>query len=549
MVPPWITGKVVDQVTSGSLNHALLMQATLSILGCALSVYVLRFIWRSFLYYCSYRLGAHIRQSIYQSLMNQSQGFYHRFKTGDLMARATNDVTAVEMAAGEAILALFDGLLTGAVVLFILFVVIDWRLAALALFPWPLMGLYFWKITRELHGAFVTAQERFSELNDRVQERVSSVRLIKAYGLEKLAADEFNQAAQLAAEANITVARAEAKYDPVVIFTVGGSFLLAVGGGAWLIQMKELTIGELTSFTLYLGHLIWPMFAYGWLLNLLERGNAAYQRIDAILQSQPDIQDTGQRQIAQRGDLRWAIPSFCYSGQEAAILKGFHGEVRAQESVGIVGATGAGKSTFLDLLTRRLEHDNVDIRLNDIPIQEFSLQSLRDYFSVVPQEPFLFSTSVRNNVALGKPDATQNEVEEACRLANIHDDILLFPDAYNTLVGEKGVTLSGGQKQRLAIARALLLDSPVLILDDALSAVDVGTEKAILKALLHIQNRRSLIVVSHRLSVMESMDQIYVLGDESVLQQGTHKELIQQTGWYHSMYQYQQLEQLVEEGR
>ncbi len=549
LVPPWITGRLVDAVAQGTLTREHLLQQVGIIVVMAVLVYVFRYLWRVSLYSASYQLGAILRRRLYEHLLRQPQQFFHGHKTGDLMARATSDVTAVEMFAGEAMLALFDGVLTGVVVLCVLVIAIDWRLTLLALLPWPFMAYWFWRINNELHAAFVESQARFSELNDRVQETIAGIRMVKAYGLEERSIAAFDQSALAAHDANMTVARSEAKYEPVIFITVGASFLLAIAGGAWLIHRQQLSVGELASFTLYLGFLIWPMFAYGWLLNLMERGAVAYKRLQEIFNTEPAIADHGTQTIPAAATLHWNIRSFCYPDRTLAALADFSGELRAGQMLGIVGATASGKSTFVKLLLRQYESASAHISFDGQPLAQFTLSSLRSHIVVVPQESFLFSTSIADNIALGKPDATPEEIQHAARLAHVHDDICAFPDGYSTLVGEKGITLSGGQKQRIAIARALLLDAPLLVLDDALSAVDVATEQNILRHLQQARRARTTLVICHRLSAVERADHIVVLSQGRPAEQGRHAELLQRNGWYAQMFHYQQIEQAVQEGR
>lgn len=549
LLPPWITGRVVDAVAAGTLTWDGLLRQLAIIVVVAGLVYVFRYLWRLSLYSASYQLGALLRRRLYEHLLRQPPAFFQRHKTGDLMARATNDVSAVEMFAGEAMLALFDGVLTGIVVLGVLLFAIDWRLTLVALLPWPLMAYLFWRINNELHEGFTHAQARFSDLNDRVQESITGIRMVKAYGLEQRAIDSFDQSTQAASDANMAVARSEAKYDPVIFLTVGASFLLAVACGAWLIHLGQLTVGQLTSFTLYLGFLIWPMFAYGWLLNLMERGSVAYRRLDEIMQTEPDIADTGTGELAEQAVLRWDIRAFRYPQQQQPVLANFAGELLPGNTLGIVGATASGKSTFVRLLLRHYEQDSAQISFDQQPLTDYRLASLREHIVVVPQESFLFSTTIAANIALGKPDASEADIMEAARLANVHDDILAFPDGYQTLVGEKGITLSGGQKQRLAIARALLMDAPLLILDDALSAVDVATEQQILHHLRQARHQRTTIIICHRLTAVEQADHIVVLSHGEPVEQGRHRQLLAANGWYADMYRYQQIEQAVEEGR
>lgn len=559
LLAPWITGRVIDAATDGTLTVSMLARYAAALIAVAIGIYVLRYLWRVALYSASYQLGAILRRRIHDHLLLQPPAFFQRYNTGDLMARATNDVTAVEMSAGEGVLAFFDGIFTGLVIACVLFIAIDWRLTLLAMLPWPVMAIALWRVNNELHTAFNDAQARFSDINDRVQEHIGAIRLIKSYGLESRAFNEFDGAADAARISNIKVARAEAKYDPIIHIAVGAAFMIAVGGGAVLINRGEMTVGELTAFNLYLGNLVWPMFAYGWLLNMIERGTAAYTRIDEILQVKPDINDTGSASLQQVQSLQWDIREFRYPKSTLPSLENWQGRLESGGMLGVVGPTGSGKSTFVRLLLRQYESDSVRININDQPLSQFALAALRARIVVVPQEPFLFSQTVAENIALGNPAATQDDIEKAARIACLHDDILHFPDGYNTLVGERGVTLSGGQKQRMAIARALLMDANVLILDDALSAVDVQTERTILEALRHNRSAdddasgdaraKITIVICHRLTAVEHASHIVVLDHGQPTEQGTHATLLAQQGWYARIHDYQQIEQAVLEGR
>lgn len=548
LVPPWLTGRVVDAVAQHTLTSAQLSGYMVLLVAVALAVYVLRYAWRLLLFGASYRLAALLRQRIYQHLMLMAPAFFQRHNTGDLMARATNDVTAVEQTAGEGVLSLFDGVVTGALVLIMLFVALSWKLTLLALLPFPVMAYYMWRYGRELHSAFALAQARFSELNEKTQEGIGNIRLVKAFGYEQRQHAVFAQATERAAQANLRVARVDSKYRPTAHLTVGSSFFLTIAGGAALIQRGELTVGELTSFIMYLGFLTWPMFAVGWVLNIVERGSAAYQRIEQLLNTPPEIADTGARASLTTPRVEFDIKQFTYPGGRGAVLRDVHVTVEAGHTLGIVGHTGAGKSTLLHLLQRLYEGDGAQVRIGGFLVHDYTLSALRGNIALVPQEAFLFSTTVADNIALGKPQATPDEIRHAAQLACVDDDIQRFPDQYQTLVGERGITLSGGQKQRIAIARALLLDAPLLVLDDALSAVDMRTERAILDTLRSARRGRTTLIVSHRLSAVAEAQQIIVLNHGSIMERGTHQQLMQHDGWYAQMYRYQQLEHSLEAG-
>ncbi|MDN3648227.1 ABC transporter transmembrane domain-containing protein [Reinekea marina] len=549
MIPPWVIGKIVDAIADGSLTKTSLQQQVFIILGAALFSYGLRVLWRIALFGASYTLANQLRQTIFAHLTLQAPEFFDRLKTGDLMARATNDIQAVEMTAGEAVLALFDGAFTGLLVLIMMTVFISWPLTIIALGPWPIVGFFMWRYGKQLHQSFKDAQARFSDLNDSVQESISALRLTRAMGRETIECEQFNNIAASANEANQRVAKIDSKYDPTIQLGIGFSFFLSIAGGAYFIHQGELTLGQLTSFTLYLGFMIWPMFAIGWLLNLVERGSAAYERIDQLLNSQPTIKDNGTQNQSIEPSLTFEIEQFSYPESQASVLKDIEFQVPSGSLVGIVGPVGAGKSTLLHLLMRMQQVPMSAITLGGVDINDLTLNNLRRHIAVVPQTPFLFSMTIAQNIALAKPSATMQEIESVAKIAQVHEDILGFPQGYLTEVGERGVTLSGGQKQRLAIARALILDAPVLVLDDALSAVDIKTEQQILSHLKQARQGKTTLVVCHRLSAVEQANHVIVMESGRIIEQGQHRELIQQQGWYAKTYDYQQLEHVVEEGR
>ncbi len=545
---PWITGLIIDHVVEGSLRPDLLWRLVLALCGIGVAVYVMRYLWRILLFYSSFHLAEIMRRRLYEHFTRMSPRFFREHRTGDLMARATNDISALEMTAGEGVLSGIDGLVTGVLVIGIMTSMISWELTLLALLPFPFMAWYFMRIGERLHAGFRDAQERFSDLNDRVQESVSGIRMVRAFGLERKEDHDFLQIADRAAEANMRVAATDSLYDPAIFITVGSSFLLCIGAGAYLIERDQLTLGQLTSFTMYLGFLIWPMFAYGWLLNILERGSAAWERIDALLRTPSPVADHGELDAIADSSIRIDVTSFQYPGTQTAALHDVHLLVPSGSMLGVVGATGAGKSTLISLLLRHDEGEQCRICVGGRPVQQYTLATLHASIALVPQDPFLFTATIAENIALGRPTASLEEIRAVAALAAIDQDIQRFPQGYDTLVGERGITLSGGQKQRVAIARALLLDAPILILDDALSAVDVATERSILSHLQAARAGRTTLVLCHRLSAVEEADQIIVLSHGTVTERGTHASLLTLGGWYARMFEYQQLERVVEAG-
>ena len=546
---PWLVGRLIDDVMAQSLDQQSLMVYVIAVLVLGVLIYIMRFLWRLFLFSASFQLAERLRQQVYRHLTLMAPGFYNTHRTGDLMARATNDVSAVEMTAGEGVLSGLDGVVTGVLVLAVMMAFVSWELTLAALIPFPVMAWFFYIIGTRLHDGFRDAQERFSDLNDKVQESVSGIRMTKAFGREIREDADFMLVADRAAEANMRVAATDSLYDPAIFITVGVSFLVSIAMGAWLIEQGSITLGQLTSFTMYLGFLIWPMFAYGWLLNLVERGSAAYDRISALLDARSPVSDEGTLSFANNVDIEWDIEAFEYPGAGSPALKNIKLQLVQGQMLGIVGATGAGKSTLISLLLRYYDHASASVSIGGQSVRHYTLESLRSMIAVVPQDAFLFTASIAENIALGRPDASIEEIRAVARLASVEQDILRFPAGYDTLVGERGVTLSGGQKQRIAIARALLLDAPILVLDDALSAVDVSTERNILEHLKQAREGRTTIILCHRLSAVEDADQIIVLGYGEIKERGTHRQLLQGKAWYSRMFDYQKLEQAVASGR
>jgi ATP-binding cassette subfamily B multidrug efflux pump len=541
----WIP-RQIGQVVDGLLANRLRLDELMWELGWLVTagavVYFLRVGWRLRLYAAAYRVGVELRERLYARLTQQGASFYQDRRTGNLMALATNDIDAVEMAAGEALLAGFDGTLTLVLVVGMMALGVDWRLAAAAILPFPLMAFAFWRISLHVHEASRRSLDNFGGLNDLVQETLTGVRTVRALGLQARSEAEFTRLAAGAAEASLAAQRWEAAYEPAVGFTFAAATALVLGAGGWLVWQGELTVGQLTSFSMYLGQLIWPMFAAGWVLSLLERGKAAWSRLQPVLDAPLSVEDEGTVARVPPGPLELQDVHFAYGPQARPALAGVSLQLAPGRTLGLVGPTGAGKSTLLRLLLRHHAPDRGTLRWNGIDLAAYRLAALRAAIAWVPQEAFLFSASVAENIALARPEATRAEVEHVARLAAVHDEILRLPRGYDTPVGERGVTLSGGQRQRVAIARALLADAPLLLLDDALSAVDTQTEARILAHLRDARVGRTVIIVSHRLSAVADADQTVVLREGHVVEQGSHAALVAGHGWYARQWRYQQLQ-------
>lgn len=547
LIPPKVVGYVVDGVTQQHYTTSRVLMWIGTLVVVAIVTYLLRYVWRVLLFGASYQLAVELREDFYRQLSRQHPEFYLRHRTGDLMARATNDVDRVVFAAGEGVLTLVDSLVMGCVVLVVMSTQISWQLTLLALLPMPIMAIVIKRYGDQLHERFKLAQAAFSSLNDRTQESMTSIRMIKAFGLEDRQSALFAADAADTGRKNMKVARVDARFDPTIYIAIGMANLLAIGGGSWMVVNGSLTLGQLTSFIMYLGLMIWPMLALAWMFNIVERGSAAYTRIRDMLAEAPVVSDGSESLPDGRGELAVAIREFRYPLTDSATLSGVNFTLNPGQMLGICGPTGAGKSTLLSLIQRHFDVDQGEISYHGIPLPRLKLDVWRSRLAVVNQTPFLFSDTVANNIALGKPGATQQEIEHAARLASVHEDILRLPQGYDTEVGERGVMLSGGQKQRISIARALLLNAEILILDDALSAVDGRTEHEILHNLRQWGEGRTVIISAHRLSALTEASEILVMQQGHVAQRGHHDQLSQQPGWYRDMYRYQQLEAALDD--
>lgn len=547
LLPPKLVGVIVDGITEKQMTASGVLAWIGVILVTGIIVYLLRYLWRVMLFGASYQLAVELRESFYRQLSRQHPAFYLRHRTGDLIARATNDVDRVVFAAGEGVLTLVDSLVMGCAVLIVMSTQISWQLTLLSLVPMPIMAIVIKHYGDQLHQRFKSAQAAFSSLNDQAQESLTSIRMIKAFGLEDHQSNQFADVAADAGAKNMRVARVDARFDPTIYIAIGTANLLAIGGGGWMVVNGLLTLGQLTSFVMYLGLMIWPMLALAWMFNIVERGSAAYGRIRSLLDEAPSVVDGEIELPAGRATLDVNIVNFHYPENSQPALHDVHFSLAPGQMLGLCGPTGAGKSTLLTLIQRQFDVTEGELCYHQLPLISIRLDDWRSRIAVVSQTPFLFSDTVAQNIALGNPDATQEQIENAAKLASVHEDILRLPQGYDTEVGERGVMLSGGQKQRISIARALLLDAEILILDDALSAVDGRTEHDILHNLRQWGEHRTVIISAHRLSALTEASEILVFNHGTVTQRGQHEKLSTEPGWYRDMYRYQQLEAALDE--
>lgn len=549
VLPPRIIGFIVDEISRGTLTPSFLWKWLGVLAAAALGMYVLRYAWRLMIFGSAIILARDLRENLFRHFTRMSPSFYQKRRVGDLMAHATNDLQAVQQTAGAGVLTLVDSIATGGFVIAAMALTVSWKLTLIVLLPLPLMAYmtnYYGKL---MHERFHGAQASFSGLNDKTQESISGMKVIKTFGQEQQDIEDFKRMSGEVVDENIRVAKIDSMFDPTISAIIGVCYLLAISFGSYFVVGGEMTLGDLIAFTAYLGLLVWPMLAFGWLFNIVERGRASYDRIRALL-AQPAEIDDREDAIDRRptGDIEFSLEKFQFTDDERAALRDIHFTIKRGETLGIAGKTGSGKSTILRLLLREFDNYEGDITFDGVSINRYKKQRLREAIGYVPQDHFLFSATVAGNIAFARPDASIEEIYQAAKLAHIHDDILNFTFGYDTVVGERGVSLSGGQKQRISIARALMMEPELLILDDSLSAVDAKTEEAILESLKKTRTGETTIITSHRLSAIQHAHQILVMHDGTVAEIGTHESLMKKKGRYFEMYELQQLEALVEMG-
>ncbi|BAC24366.1 mdl [Wigglesworthia glossinidia endosymbiont of Glossina brevipalpis] len=541
LISPWAVGIIVDDVINlRSTNISVIILVVLIIVSSIL-VYYIRYIWRIILFGSAYQLSLDLRDKFYFILSNQSPSFYIKNKTGDLISRVTSDVDRVVYAVGEGVLTLVDSLIMGFSVLLIMSIKINIILTIFALTPMPIMVFLIKKIGKKLYNSVFIYQNEFSKLNNKTHENLNNIKTIKSFGSEKYYLSCFSSSVFYANEKNMHSEKIDAKFDPIIYLTVGISNLLAIYGGIYLIYNEIITIGQLTSFIMYLGLMIWPMLAFAWTFNIIERGHAAYNRINLILEKKNN--KDGDISIPDKnGIILVSIKKFIYPYSKNIILKNIKIKINPGKFIGICGPTGSGKSTLVSLILRYFDIIDGEIFFKNLPLKSLILNDWRNLISVVNQSPFLFSDSIKNNISLGNPNAKKNEIEKVAELACIHNDIINFPKNYKTKIGENGLILSGGQKQRIAIARALLIPSKILILDDPLSSIDSCTGNNILNNIKKFKNHKTIIMISNKLSSIKEASEILVLINGRINQRGNHNFLLRSKGWYYKMYKYQKIE-------
>ncbi|MFW5806087.1 MAG: ABC transporter ATP-binding protein [Spirochaetota bacterium] len=541
---PQLIRRAVDTMTVTGFSLSEVGRYMLLLIGLAVVIAVARFGWRYFLHGASRRIEAELREAMFGNLLRLSSSYYRETTTGDLMARATNDLKNVRMAAGMGLVAFVDGIFMTLAILIILFSQ-NPRLAAIVIIPLPFMTGMILVAGRIMTRLFRRVQESFAELSSGVQESVTGVRVIKTFGKEAYFNRRFAAANDEYLGRNLAYVRVSGMFFPAVTFLSGLTSLLLLRFGGTAVVVGSITPGEFVATLTYLEMLVWPMMGAGFLVNLIARGGASLKRLNAVIHREPDIRTPeGALVTVPHYGIGIRGLTFLHDERSAPTLNGVHIEVPEGSTVGVLGRTGSGKSTLVSLLPRILDPPPGTVFLGGHDVGEYDLTSLRQAFAMVPQDTFLFSATIADNIRFARPDASDSLVREVAEISTIDRDVAQFPEGWDTLVGERGVTLSGGQKQRVAISRALAACRPILVLDDALSAVDTESEEKILSRLLDRRRGRGMtnVIIAHRVSALSRCDYIYVLDEGRIIQHGSHEELTEQEGMYRDIYRLQQAE-------
>lgn len=543
--PPWVLGKAIDAMTLGEVTTETLMLYVGFIFFTALVSYLLNYIWQYQLFGGSIKLDKILRRKLMNQFLKMTPTFYEKNRTGDLMAKATNDLNAVTLTAGFGIMTLIDSTVYMLFIILAMGFLISWKLTIFAMLPIPIMAIIIQYLGKILHERYMIAQNSFGELNDHVLESVAGARVIRAYVQETKDEQKFAAMSEDVYEKNMRVAYINGLFMPITKVGTGLCYVIALGYGAILVSQGQLSIGQLVSFNVYLGLAVWPMFAIGELINVMQQGSASLDRVQETLEYEPDVKNpsTLTSQITPNS-IGFEHFSFQYPLSQMKNLQQICLNLKKGQTLGLVGKTGAGKTTFIRQLLREYPLGEGQIVINDIDIAKVDKEQILDWIGYVPQDHTLFSRTIRENILFGKEDATAEEIMESIRLADFEKDLNNLPQGIETLVGEKGVSLSGGQKQRVSIARALIKNPEILILDDSLSAVDAKTESKIIENIQTERAGKTTIISTHRLSGIQHADEIIVLDDGFIVERGTHEELLALGGWYKEQFDRQQLEEV-----
>ena len=544
LIPPKLVGFAIDKIQYETLTMQLLTALIAGYLVLTFVHYAISFLWDYTLFSGSVMLEKWMRSRLMSHFLKMSPPFFGKYRTGDLMARSTNDLKAISLTAGFGVLTLVDSSIFMLMIVAMMGFTISWKLTLAALIPLPIMAIVMNKYGAAIHARFMKAQAAFSDMNNDVLESIRGVRVIRAFVQERQDLKRFESMTADVYQKNIAVAKVDALFEPTMTILVGLSYTIGLGYGALQVFENKISLGDLVTFNVYLGMLIWPMFAVGELINILQRGNASLDRVNETLDYEADVANALQvTEVPEVASILFDGVSFSYPSTATNQLQNINLYVEKGQTIGVVGKTGAGKTTLFKLLLRQYPGLQGKISVSDVDLNAIRLEQIRDWIGYVPQDQMMFSKSIRENIQFGKETASDQEIFRMMELAHFLDDMKQLPNGLDTQVGESGVTLSGGQKQRVALARAFIKDPEILILDDSMSAVDGKTEAKIIAHLRKERACKTTFIAAHRMSAVTHADHIIVLENGEVIEEGTHESLMKQGGWYKEQYQLQQLEE------
>ena len=541
---PRFVGGTIDKLGKGGIDADGILTQALIIVGLSIGSGLFLFLTRQTIIVMSRLVEYDLRNDFLKHVQTLSMGYFNNTPTGDIMALATNDISAIREFAGPALMYTANTITTFLFAL-VMMLTLSLKITLLALLPLPLVSWSVYRLGKQIHVLFGQVQTQYADLTSRAQENLSGVRVVRAYVREAYGMSVFSQMSQLYKERNIKLVKIQALMMPAMMVLIGLSMVIVLGVGGYEVSQGRSTMGDIVQFFAYIGQLIWPVIAVGWVTNLVQRAAASMERLSTVLDRTADVEDSMSTDSGIdhiKGRIEFRNVSFRYKPELPEVLHDISFEVEPGRTLAIVGPTGSGKSSLVGLIARLYDATEGEIRIDGQPIRSIPLEVLRSSIGVVAQETFLFSDTLAGNIRFGRIDASMEDVEEAARVAQLEETIAGFPKGFDTVVGERGITLSGGQKQRTAIARAVLRSPSILMLDDALSAVDTETEEQILRGLRRVMRERTSILIAHRISTVKDADQIIVIDDGRIAERGTHEELLALKGEYAAMYERQLLE-------
>lgn len=541
---PLFIGEITDGLTSHIIEMQTIDKTILLMLVLSIAIAVFRFFWHYFIFGTSQKIINSLRKDIFEKLETLSQAYFNKNKTGDIMTRFTNDLDAIEGATGFVVMMSFDAVVLTIMVVYKMITHVSLTLTILTLIPMALVAVFSIILGKKFDEKYFAKQKAFGHLNDAVQESVTAVRVIKAFVQEEKQLEHFKKVNDYNRKANADISVLRAIFWPVLETFIGLSYVVAIILGGYYCLIGEITLGKFITFSSYIGTLFWPMIIVGDIVSVISEASASLKRINEIFDAKVDIVNSENMIDIQelKGEIVFDKVDFRYEENLPLALEDINVKIRKGEMFAILGRTGCGKTTMVNLIARVYDVTSGNIYIDGNNIKDIPLNVLRSNIGYVPQDNFLFSETLKENISFGKLDATDQEIYEACKIADIHDNIMSFPNKYETMLGERGVTLSGGQKQRTSIARAIIKDSPILIMDDSLSAVDTDTEDTIINNLKRIRKDKTTIMIAHRVSTVQSADHILVLEDGKIAEYGTYQQLLDKNGLFTQMVEKQQLE-------